>query len=196
VVLAVEFSFGPLDAALLGAAVVFALFEVWGLERFVSWRASAARARRAELAWAPRLAADAPVDVPAARGREARGDGGTRKPFDALGDMYPLLTARAARVLEERFGYSGPGSAPTLPSAASPERWQAMVATFEPPYAEEDELASAPRPMPDAVEELEAEPPPEEPEPVRIVPGDDRPLVRWGAAAGLVLAVFLLLLIV
>jgi hypothetical protein len=196
-VLAVEFSFGVLDAAILGAAVAFAVITVGGLERFVSWRISSPRstkrARPAPLA----AATGAGPDASGAGTTVAYGEAVSRTPFEALGDMYPLLTADAARVLQARFGYSGPGSEPTLPSGPSPERWGELVVTLElPGPGPADEEVGAPRPAaPNGVETVDDETLTTTPAPFLVAPDDERPLVRWVAAVGLMLAVLLLLLI-
>lgn len=180
-VLAVEFSFSLVDAVLLSAAVSFAVFEVWGLERFAARRTASVRARAAGRSLAARPAAGADA-------RSAVSVAAEREPFEALGEMYPLLTARAARVLEDRFAYSGPGTTPTLPSGEAPERWRTIAETLEVP--ESGEPAAR-----DAEDELDAEPLPPEPEPLLAATSNDPPLVRWAAAVALVIAVLLLLLI-
>jgi hypothetical protein len=190
VVLAVELSFTLIDAALLSVAVAFAVFEVWGLERFATRRAASSRARppRRAVASPPKLATDAGEDV----ARSAVAVAAERAPFEALGEMYPLLTARAARVLEDRFAYSGPGTAPTLPSGETPERWRAIAETLEGSGAAADDAPSG-RAVQDDVEEVEPIPPGTDP--VLLATSHDPPLVRWAAAVALVLAVLLLLLI-
>jgi hypothetical protein len=185
-VLAVEFSFTLVDAALLSAAVAFAVLEVWGLERFAAPRTASVRARAARRARAGRPApADTRVAVAAAAERE---------PFEALGEMYPLLTARAARVLEDRFAYTGPGTTPALPSGETPERWRAIAETLEVP-----ERAAGDPEAPGATgageEQLDAGPLSLEPDPILVATSNDPPIVRWAAAVALVLAVLLLLLI-
>jgi hypothetical protein len=186
-VLAVELSFSLVDAALLSAAVAFAVFEVWGLERFAARRAALVRTRAARRARTGRPA-------PGADARSAVAVAAEREPFEALGEMYPLLTARAARVLEERFAYTGPGTTPALPSGETPERWRAIAETLEVPDrgAEEAEAPAATR---EAEDELDAEPLPGEPDAILAATSHDPPIVRWAAAVALVLAVLLLLLI-
>jgi hypothetical protein len=195
-VLAVEFSFGVLDAAILGAAVALAVIEVWGLERFGNSRISSPRSTRRARPAPLAAATGAGPDASGAGTAVAYGGAVGRTPFEALGDMYPLLTPDAARVLQARFGYSGPGSEPTLPSGPSSERWQELVATLElPGPAPADDEVGAARPAgPGAVGAVDDETL-TTPAPFAVAPDDERPLVRWVAAVALMLAVLLLLLI-
>jgi hypothetical protein len=154
-VLAVDLSFGLVDGAILGAVIVLVAAQAAG----------AARLREIKDRWTPR--ARVPGD-----GEEEAGE--TQR-FAALGDLYPLLSGRATRLLEQRFGYVGPAAA--SPGLASGEE-AAGLATLEAPPVREVERAPHPR---EAWSGSGA--------------AGDRPLVRLAASGALVLAVFLFLLI-
>jgi hypothetical protein len=155
VVLAVDLSFGLVDGAILGVVIVLVAAQAAG----------AARLRDVTDRWTSRTRVSSDGEKQA----------GETQRFAALGDLYPLLSDRATRLLEQRFGYVGPTAASR--GFATGEEAGAL-ATLEAPPVREVERAPHPR---EAWSGSGA--------------AGDRPLVRLAASGALVLAVFLFLLI-
>jgi hypothetical protein len=161
VVLAVDLSFGLVDGAILGVVIVLV-------------GAQAVDPARLRGLWARRPRRPRAPGEEVGEGEEGQ-EGQEGQRFAALGELYPLLSERATRLLEQRFGYVGPAAA------------SGSLATGE----EAGGLAT--------LEALRAQAVRRAPHPSEPWTGSgaaaERPLVRLVASGALVLAVFLFLLI-